>query len=274
MLVCSYGLLHQSAELLAGRHWQMAVLDEAQAIKNAETKRAQASMALQAGFRLALTGTPVENYLDELWSLFSFVNPGLLGSREGFQKRFAGPIERDHDAQARQALRALVRPFLLRRTKAAVLTELPPRTEQTIQVEMDEAERGFYEALRQRRWRPSPRWMSRPANARSTSWPKSPGCAGPAAIRPDRSRRRRTKRQAGCFLELVDELVRNRHKALVFSQFAGLLDLVRTALDAARHRYKYLDGRRRRRAREPGHRVPGRRGGAVPDQSAAPAAPG
>ncbi len=91
VLVCSYGILHQSAEALGARSWQMLVLDEAQAIKNAETKRAQAVQGLQAGFRLALTGTPVENHLDELWSLFNFVNPGLLGSREGFQKRFARP---------------------------------------------------------------------------------------------------------------------------------------------------------------------------------------
>ena len=131
-------------------HGQVAVLDEEQAIKNADSKRAQASVALQAGFRLALSGTPVENDLDELWSLFNFVNPGLLGSRDGFQKRFAIPIERDRDAHARQALRSLIRPFLLRRTKAAVLSELPPRTEQTMQVEMGEAERAFYEAMRQR----------------------------------------------------------------------------------------------------------------------------
>ena len=82
--------------------------------------------------------------------MFHFVNPGLLGSREGFQKRFAVPIERDRDVHARQALRALIRPFLLRRTKAAVLSELPPRTEQTVTVEMAEPERVFYEALRQK----------------------------------------------------------------------------------------------------------------------------
>ena len=140
VLVCSYGLL---GEALTGRPWQMVVLDEAQAIKNAGTKRAQAVGGLQAGFRLALTGTPVENYLDELWSLFSFVNPGVLGSREGFQKRFARPIERDKDPHARQALRSLIRPFLLRRTKAAVLSELPSRTEQTLNVEMTEPERAF-----------------------------------------------------------------------------------------------------------------------------------
>jgi SNF2 family DNA or RNA helicase len=243
VLVCSYGLLHQEAELLGRRPWQMAVLDEAQAIKNAETKRAQASVALQAGFRLALTGTPVENYLDELWSLFNFVNPGLLGSREGFQKRFAGPIERDRDANARQALRALVRPFLLRRTKAAVLSELPPRTEQTVPVEMSEAERAFYEALRQRALE-SIAALDAPKGTRKihilaeiTRLRRA--CCNPALIDPAAGV---PSGKLDAFLDLVEELVRNRHKALVFSQFVGHLDLVRAALDAHGIRYEYLDG--------------------------------
>ena len=243
VLVCSYGLLHQEAELLGSRPWPMAVLDEAQAIKNAETKRAQASVALQAGFRLALTGTPVENYLDELWSLFNFVNPGLLGSREGFQKRFAGPIERDRDANARQALRALVRPFLLRRTKAAVLSELPPRTEQTVPVEMGEAERAFYEALRQRALE-SIAALDAPKGTRKihilaeiTRLRRA--CCNPALIDPAAGV---PSGKLDAFLDLVEELVRNRHKALVFSQFVGHLDLVRAALDAHGIRYEYLDG--------------------------------
>ncbi len=244
VLVCSYGLLHQEAELLGGRSWQMAVLDEAQAIKNAETKRAQASLALQAGFRLALTGTPMENDLDELWSLFSFVNPGLLGSREGFQKRFAGPIERDRDATARQALRALVRPFLLRRTKAAVLSELPPRTEQTLPVEMGEAERAFYEALRQRALESIAALDitakgTRKIHILAEITRLRRACCNPALIDPAAGV---PSGKLDAFLELVEELVRNRHKALVFSQFVGHLDLVRAALDRRGIRYEYLDG--------------------------------
>ena len=270
MLVCSYGLLHQEAELLGSRPWPMAVLDEAQAIKNAETKRAQASVSLQAGFRLALTGTPVENYLDELWSLFNFVNPGLLGSREGFQKRFAGPIERDRDANARQALRALVRPFLLRRTKAAVLSELPPRTEQTVPVEMGEAERAFYEALRQRALE-SIAALDAPKGTRKihilaeiTRLRRA--CCNPALIDPAAGV---PSGKLDAFLDLVEELVRNRHKALVFSQFVGHLDLVRAALDAHGIRYEYLDGSTPAAERDaPGRGVPGGRGGAVPDQLA------
>ena len=151
VLVCSYGLLHQEAELLGRRPWQMAVLDEAQAIKNAETKRAQASVALQAGFRLALTGTPVENYLDELWSLFNFVNPGLLGSREELPEalRWADRAGPWRQRPARLCGR-WCGPSCCVGPRAAVLSELPPRTEQTVPVEMSEAERAFYEALRQR----------------------------------------------------------------------------------------------------------------------------
>jgi len=243
VLICSYGLLHQTADALGAIDWQMAILDEAQAIKNADTKRAQAVQNLRAGFRLALTGTPVENYLDELWSLFNFVNPGVLGSREGFQKRFARPIERDRDPHARQALRALIRPFLLRRTKAAVLSELPPRTEQTLSVEMAEPERAFYEALRQRSLERIAA-LNEPAGRRKIQILAEitrlrRACCNPALI--DAAAGVASGKLA-TFMELVEDLIRNRHKALVFSQFVGHLELVRAALDAREIKYEYLDG--------------------------------
>ena len=243
VLLCSYGLLHQEAELLTGRRWQMVVLDEAQAIKNAETRRAQVIHGLQAGFRLALTGTPVENDLDELWSLFSFVTPGLLGSREKFQKRFAGPIERDRDPGARAALKALLRPFLLRRTKAAVLSELPPRTEQTIAVEMEKEERAFYEALRQQALAAIAA-LDAPAGRRKIHilaelMRLRRACCNPALIDPKVAV---PGAKLAAFLELVEELRANRHKALVFSQFTGHLELVRAALQERGVPYAYLDG--------------------------------
>lgn len=243
VLICTYGLLHQESVPLAGVKWSMVVLDEAQAIKNAETKRAQASLSLQADFRVVLTGTPVENYLDELWSLFNFLNPGLLGSREGFQKRFAIPIERDRDPQARQALRTLIRPFLLRRTKAAVLSELPPRTEQTIVVEMNEAERIFYEALR-RQALDSLAALDTQAGKRKihilaeiTRLRRA--CCNPALIDANASV---PSSKLETFLGLVEELIRNRHRALVFSQFVGHHGLIRAALDQRGISYEYLDG--------------------------------
>ena len=150
MLVCSYGLLQQEdvSEMLAEVEWQTIVLDEAQAIKNPATKRSKAAMKLQGGFKVITTGTPIENHLGELWNLFRFINPGLLGSLDQFNQKFANAIERHQDKQARNRLKKLIQPFILRRTKTQVLDELPARTEVTLQVELSAKEMAFYEALR------------------------------------------------------------------------------------------------------------------------------
>ncbi|MBU0961373.1 MAG: ATP-dependent helicase, partial [Proteobacteria bacterium] len=148
LLITTYTLLQQENDLLAAVKWQTVILDEAQAIKNAATKRSKAAMALQAHFKLLTTGTPVENHLGELWNLFHFINPGLLGSLNRFNERFAIPIERYHNREARLKLKKLIRPFILRRIKSEVLEELPPRTEITLDVELSEQEIIFYEALR------------------------------------------------------------------------------------------------------------------------------
>jgi superfamily II DNA or RNA helicase len=252
VLVASYGLLHQEAERLAGPSWRMVVFDEAQALKNAETKRAQASQRLDATFRLALTGTPIENYLDELWSLFNTITPGLLGSKEAFQKRFATPIERDRAGHARQALRALIRPFILRRTKSAVLSELPPRTERIVDVDLPEDERAFYEALRRTALEtlgslPEGAAGQRKIHILAAITRLRRACCHPGLIDPHTAL---SGAKLELFLELVDELIRNRHKALVFSQFVGHLERVRGALEARGVRYQYLDGSTPARQRE------------------------
>ncbi|MBF0309527.1 MAG: DEAD/DEAH box helicase [Magnetococcales bacterium] len=252
VLVTSYGLLAVEEERLAKVTWRMLVLDEAQAIKNAETRRAQASRKLRAAFRLALSGTPIENYLDELWSLFNVINPGLLGSRESFQRRFAAPIEKGRHPAALQALRAMVRPFILRRTKSMVLAELPPRTDVTLEVELPEEERAFQEALRrqalealeslnevdpgQRRFR----ILTEITRLRRA-------CCHPGLVDPETPL---PGAKLALFLELAEELIRNRHKALVFSQFVGQLEKVRTALNERGVRYQYLDGSTPVRERE------------------------
>jgi superfamily II DNA or RNA helicase len=243
VLLCSYGLLPQAEELLTGQLWPTVVLDEAQAIKNSETRRAQVMHALQASFRLALTGTPVENDLTELWSLFNFATPGLLGSREKFQQRFAGPIERDHDASARAALKALLRPFLLRRTKAAVLAELPPRTEQTILIEMEPDERAFYEALRQKALEAIAA-LDAPEGRRKIHilaelMRLRRACCNPALIDPQAAV---PSSKLAALLDLVEELRASHHRALVFSQFTSHLELVRAALEERGVTCAYLDG--------------------------------
>jgi len=245
VLVLSYGLLHQEADRLAEIEWRMVVFDEAQAIKNAETRPAQAGQRLKAHFRVALTGTPIENYLDELWSLFAIVNPGLLGARESFGRRFVTPIERNRDASALQSLRALVRPFMLRRTKSAVLSELPPRTEVTLEVDLPEDERAFYEALRLRALEALAELRDKDGGrqnrihilAEITKLRRA--CCHPGLIDPARSL---PGAKLQTFLDLVDDLVRNKHKALVFSQFVGQLERVREALVARGIAHQYLDG--------------------------------
>ena len=114
ILITTYTLLQQENDLLSAVKWQTVILDEAQAIKNAATKRSKAAMALQSRFKLITTGTPVENHLGELWNLFHFINPGLLGTLIRFNERFAIPIERYHNRDARLKLKKLIRPFILR----------------------------------------------------------------------------------------------------------------------------------------------------------------
>ena len=243
VLIASYGLLSMEEELLSKTSWTMAVFDEAQAFKNAETKRAQAARKIQADFRLALSGTPIENDLDELWSLFSAINPLLLGSRERFQSRFSAPIERGKDTRVLASLRSLVRPFMLRRTKSMVLSELPPRTEVTIKVELPSDERVFYEALRQSALESLSALGEEKGSQRIhilaeiTKLRRAlchPSLVDPGSLLPGAKLTR--------FLELADELLKNRHKALVFSQFTGQLEQVAKALDARGISYQYLDG--------------------------------
>jgi SNF2 family DNA or RNA helicase len=243
LVICSYALLQQELDLFTARAWHTLVLDEAQAVKNFATKRAQAVLALAADFRMVTTGTPIENRLDELWMLFRFLNPGLLGSRERFNERFGGPIERNRDARARARLRRLTRPFVLRRTKSEVLAELPERTEITLAVEPDERELAFHEALRrtalaaiegggipleQRRFQVLAELMR-----------LRRACCDPRLVAPE-SGLVGSKLEA--FTLLVEELTANRHKALVFSQFVDYLVLLRGELDRMGVRYQYLDG--------------------------------
>jgi superfamily II DNA or RNA helicase len=243
VLVASYGVLHTEADLLASRRFAVAVFDEAQNLKNAETRRAQASKRIEADFRLALSGTPVENRLDELWSLYDTVLPGLLGSRESFQRRFSGPIERGHATHARQALKALVRPYLLRRTKAAVLTELPPRTEIALEIEPGEEERAFYEALRRKALEtlaaPAPAGGQKQVRILAEITRLRRAACNPALVDPTLGLE---SAKLAAVMTLTSELIANRHRALVFSQFTGHLDLVEAALTTAGVRLLRLDG--------------------------------
>jgi SNF2 family DNA or RNA helicase len=243
LIVCSYGLLQTEAERLAEKHWHTLVADEAQAIKNALTKRSKAAMALQADFKLITTGTPIENHLGELWNLFNFINPGLLGSLQKFNERYAQAIENQHDLGTQKRLRKLLRPFILRRLKNDVLTELPSRTEVTLHIELSPEERVFYEALRRSALLSMQEAVSAPGQQHlkilAEIMKLRRACCHPRLVMAE-STLSSAKLQA--FEELVAELLENRHKALVFSQFVGHLKLISELLDKKGIRYHYLDG--------------------------------
>ena len=245
VLLVSYALLQPEAEAFAERPWATLVLDEAQAIKNAAAKRTQAVFGLQADFRLALSGTPIENRLGELWSVMQACNPGLLGTLARFNERFAGPIERQRDKAARRQLSRLIAPFILRRTKAQVLDDLPPRTELVLKVQPDAAEQAHYEALRRDALVAAERSLSGDApgqaqfNILAGLTRLRRAACDPRLVTPSLSL---VGAKVQAFGELAAELVANGHKALVFSQFVDFLSLLKAPLDAAGIAYQYLDG--------------------------------
>ena len=243
LVVTSYGLLHQEAALLTGVAWHTVVLDEAQAIKNSTTRRSQAAMHLQAQFRLITTGTPIENHLGEFFTLFHFTNPGLLGSRERFNERFAAPIERHNDREAGRRLKKLIQPFILRRLKAQVLEELPPRTEVLLEVELSPEETAFYEALRRQALERIETEAGAGGHQRMRILAEitrlRQACCHPRLVLPESTL---PGAKLALFAEVVGELLDNGHKALVFSQFVGHLALIRAYLDEHAIPYRYLDG--------------------------------
>lgn len=243
LVISSYGLLQVEEENLSSVQWQTLVLDEAQAIKNMKTKRSKAAMKLNAGFRIITTGTPVENHLDELWTLFNFLNPGLLGGYQQFKNTFGLPIERDNDKDAASRLRKLIRPFILRRLKTEVLKELPEKTEITLSVEMSRDETVLYEAQRHKA-------IENIENADDKGGQKHLRilaeltrlrqiCCNPSLVLPDAGIE---SSKLKVFGNVVEELLENKHKALVFSQFVGHLSILREFLDKKNISYQYLDG--------------------------------
>jgi hypothetical protein len=244
LLVVSYGLLPLDGELLASVPWQTVVLDEAQAIKNMQTKRSRAAMGLRAECRIITTGTPVENHLGELWTLFNFLNPGLLGSFKKFNEKFALPIERDQDKEARQRLRKLIRPFILRRLKSDVLQELPAKTEITLEVEMSPEEQLLYEAQRQRAMATINAHQDEAAGPQhlrilAEIMKLRRLCCNPNLLLPEA---KIASSKLRVFVDTLRELLENNHKALVFSQFVDHLGIIRDYLDKEKISYQYLDG--------------------------------
>ena len=239
IVLATYGLLVTEGELLSQRTWTTIVLDEAHTIKNRDTQTSKAAMTLKGDFRLMLTGTPLQNHLNEIWNLFQFANPGLLGSYQQFTDRFILPVERDHDAERQRLLRRLLSPFLLRRTKDDVLSELPEKTEITLRVELSLEEQALYDNLRQQAIANLEEGTKSPLQALAEITRLRQAACHPRLIN-QKLDIPSSKTQA--FLSLVDDLRQSGHRALVFSQFTSHLALIREELDRQQIAYLYLDG--------------------------------
>ncbi len=239
VVLTTYGLLVTEGELLAQPTWTTIVLDEAHTIKNRDTQTSKAAMTLKADFRLMLTGTPLQNHLSEIWNLFQFANPGLLGSFQQFTDRFILPVERDHDQERQRLLRRMLSPFMLRRTKDDVLNELPEKTEITVRVELSADEQALYDNLRQQAIANLEQGTKSALQTLTEITRLRQAACHPRLVN-DKLQIPSSKTAA--FLNLVGELMQGGHRALVFSQFTSHLALIREALDAQHIRYLYLDG--------------------------------
>jgi superfamily II DNA or RNA helicase len=249
LVLTTYGTLVRDVPQLAEVQFDYVVLDEAQAIKNANTASAKAVRLLRGTHRLALSGTPVENHLGELWSLFEFLNPGMLG--EAKVLKMAGGLARNPGEEARQLLAHALRPFILRRTKQQVARELPPKTEQTIFCELEPVQRKQYDDLRRHYRDTLLRRVQNDGVGKATMHVLEALLRlRQAACHPgllDEKRKEEPSAKLDVLLDHLDELREEGHKALVFSQFTSLLAIVRERLDEAGVRYEYLDGATRDR---------------------------
>lgn len=242
LVITSYALLQQDQAKLTEIAYGTAVLDEAQFIKNSQSLRAQAAFRIVAKQRIAATGTPVENHLTDLWSIFHFISPGLLGDYADFNRRFVKPIERDGGQVPQVELRRTLRPYVLRRLKRDVLKELPPLTELSHEVTLSPDETARYAVLRKqihdKLFTPHGRRENKiEVLAEITRLRRF--CCHPRLVFPEAALE---SSKILAFLELVEELRENGHRALVFSQFVDFLALVREQLDERAIAYEYLDG--------------------------------
>ncbi|MDQ3034389.1 MAG: DEAD/DEAH box helicase [Myxococcota bacterium] len=250
VIITSYALLRRDEEILHSLDVRYVILDEAQHIKNPLSATARAAKKLQSDRRLALTGTPIENRLSEIWSIMDFVSPGLLGSLKAFEDKYARPVERG-DQETIQKLRAIIRPFVLRRTKSEVAPELPAKIEQEMIVPLSDEQNKLYKQMlaqvraslmsevekqgvakaqiqilaaltRLRQVACDPRLTK--MNAREGEWNDE------------------TSGKLSALREILQEAKAGGHRVLVFSQFVEMLQLIRKALDQDGVRYEYLDG--------------------------------
>jgi superfamily II DNA or RNA helicase len=249
LIITTYGTVRTDIAELTNFQFDYAILDEAQAIKNAESQSAKAARLLRSRYKLAISGTPIENHLGELWSIFEFLNPGMLGSDSVF-KKYVG-TGTSLEQMDRVLLAKALRPFILRRTKQQVVEDLPEKTEQTLYCDMEAEQRRCYDELRAHYRDALLRKDTAELNRSKIEVLEAllrlrQAACHPGLISPDLASE--TSAKLEMLIPSITEVVEEGHKVLVFSQFTSFLAIVRDRLDQEKIVYEYLDGRTRNRA--------------------------
>jgi len=250
VVISTYGMILRDKRRFLDHKFYYLILDEAQFIKNTQTKTREIIQQIQAIHRLCLTGTPLENHLGELWSLFHFLTPGLLGDKKQFRRYFRHPIEKNQDKERQVMLVKRIQPFLLRRTKNQVARELPYKTEMTQLIELTGAQRDLYEVIR----------MSTEKDVRAAIAKQGLGrshlilldallklrqvCCDPRLLKwPDELITQANSAKLDACMELLDNLMDEGRSVLVFSQFTSMLSLIESQLITRNYRYLKLTGK-------------------------------
>ena len=246
LVISTYPLLHRDHDILLTRDWELAILDEAQAVKNPASTAAKRIRDIRARMRLALTGTPMENTLTDLWALFDWLVPGLLGDRKSFRAQVLLPIEKEGDTQAQARLNRRIQPFILRRTKDQVALDLPAKTEITELIPLGAKQRALYETVR----------MAMDARVREAIAARGlqgsqitildallkmrQACCDPLLLK-DGVRLEESAKRAR-LMDMLESLVQEGRKVLVFSQFVQMLRLIETDVTSRGWSYEWLTG--------------------------------
>lgn len=254
VVITTYTVLTRDIEVMKHLPWHIVVLDEAQAIKSPEARATRAVCQLKTTNKICLSGTPIENNLDELWSQFAFLMPGLLGDRRGFTKRFRTPIEKNGDPECRAQLVQRIAPFILRRTKSEVATELPPKHTILRRITLAPDQRELYETIRGTLYETVREQMAERTLAQSrvivldALLKLRQACCDPRLVRLGNTRGTESSAKLDDLMEMISELIPEGRRILVFSQFTSMLDLIKPRLNEAGVPFVELRGDTRDRA--------------------------
>jgi len=255
IILTTYPLLNRDKAMLLGHEFSMIILDEAQFIKNAQAKMTQIVQQLKGTHRLCLTGTPMENHLGELWSLFNFLMPGLLGTARDFKRLYRNPIEKFNDRDCQKRLSRFVKPFIVRRLKDEVLKELPSKTVIIQSIELSKSQRDLYEAIRLAMHKKVKRVIDQKGIERSqiiildALLKLRQICCDPRLLKMDAAKKVKQSAKLEALMEMVTEMCAEGRRILLFSQFTSMLALIEKELEKHKIQYVKLTGSTRDRRR-------------------------